>query len=51
MLHSFDRDLEITERLETEYVRVLFYELPADYSEWYRSYENIQDYAPYWKAK
>jgi AraC-like DNA-binding protein len=39
MLHSFDRDLEITERLETEYVRALFYDLPADYSEWYRSYE------------
>lgn len=39
MLHNFSRELEIPDRLETNYLRLLYYEFPQKYSGSYRSYE------------
>jgi hypothetical protein len=39
MLHNFTRELELSDRLETQYLRVLYYDLAKDYSDSYRSYE------------
>ena len=39
MLHNFTRELELSDRLETQYLRVLYYDLAANYSDAYRSYE------------
>ena len=39
MLHNFTRELELSDRLETQYLRVLYYDLAKDYSDSYHSYE------------
>lgn len=39
MLRNFTRDLELSDRLETQYLRVLYYDLAKDYADSYRSYE------------
>ena len=39
MLHNFTRELELSDRLETQYLRVLYYDLAGNYSDSYRSYE------------
>ncbi len=38
-MDSFDRKIEITEGLETEHLRVLYYDFPHYYKDWYYSYE------------
>lgn len=38
MLHSFDKQLEDLHGLETDYVKLLYYDLPANYSGTYKSY-------------
>jgi AraC-like DNA-binding protein len=38
MLNIFDRKLEILDGFETEYVKILYYDLPKNYSGEYRSY-------------
>lgn len=39
MLHSFNRSLELSDRLETNYLRILYYDFPQNYSDTYKSYE------------
>jgi AraC-like DNA-binding protein len=39
MLNNFTRELELSDRLETQYMRILYYDLAKDYSDSYRSYE------------
>lgn len=39
MLHSFSRELELPNRLETDYLRILYYEFPSKYSATYNTYE------------
>jgi AraC-like DNA-binding protein len=39
MLHDFNRQLELPDRLETDYLRVLYYDFPQKYSDSYKSYE------------
>lgn len=39
MIDCFDRKIEITEGLETEHLRVLYYDFPHYYKNWYYSYE------------
>ncbi len=39
MLHNFTRGLELSDRLETQYMRVLYYDLDKNYSDSYHSYE------------
>jgi AraC-like DNA-binding protein len=39
MLTDFSRNLELVEGLETEYLRILYYELPPKFCDVYRSYE------------
>lgn len=38
MLHIFDRKLELLDGFETDYVRILYYDLPKNYSGKYKSY-------------
>ncbi|SHH55024.1 helix-turn-helix transcriptional regulator [Tepidibacter thalassicus] len=40
MLKSFDRNLELLDGLETEYMRLLYYDFSQPYNGNYRSYEN-----------
>ena len=39
MLSNFTRDLELSDRLETQYLRVLYYDLAKDYTDSYHAYE------------
>lgn len=39
MLHNFSRKLESADRLETEYLRILYYDLEINYADSYHSYE------------
>jgi AraC-like DNA-binding protein len=39
MLHDFSRELELSDRLETNYLRILYYDFPHKYSDSYKSYE------------
>lgn len=39
MLHNFNRALELPDRLETNYLRILYYDFPQKYSDVYKSYE------------
>jgi AraC-like DNA-binding protein len=39
MLHDFNRELELPDRLETDYLRILYYDFPQKYSDSYKSYE------------
>lgn len=39
MLNNFTRELELSDRLETQYLRVLYYDLPRNYTDDYHSYE------------
>lgn len=39
MLHNFTRSLELSDRLETQYLRVLYYDLAKNYTGSYSSYE------------
>ena len=39
MLHSFSRELELSDRLETNYLRILYYDFSQKYSDTYKSYE------------
>jgi len=39
MLHNFTRELELSDRLETQYLRVLYYDLAKDYTDSYHAYE------------
>ena len=39
MLHGFNRQLELSDRLETNYLRILYYEFPEKISDSYKSYE------------
>jgi len=38
MLNTFERNLEILDGLETDYVRILYYDLPRNYSGVYKTY-------------
>jgi len=38
MLNDFDRRLEVLEGFETDYVRLLYYDLPKDFSSIYKTY-------------
>lgn len=38
MLNDFDRRLEVLEGFETDYVRLLYYDLPKDFSSAYKTY-------------
>jgi AraC-like DNA-binding protein len=39
MLHDFNRELELPDRLETDYLRILYYDFPQKISGSYKSYE------------
>jgi AraC-like DNA-binding protein len=39
MLSNFTRELELSDRLETQYLRVLYYDLAKDYTDSYHAYE------------
>lgn len=39
MLTNFNRDLELVDGLETDYLRILYYDLSQNYSSVYKSYE------------
>ncbi len=39
MLHDFSRQLELSDRLETDYLRILYYEFPHKLCDSYKSYE------------
>ena len=39
MLHNFYRKLELSDRLETNYIRILYYDFSEKYSDDYKSYE------------
>lgn len=39
MLHDLSRQLELSDRLETDYLRILYYEFPHKLCDSYRSYE------------
>jgi AraC-like DNA-binding protein len=39
MLHDLNRQLELSDRLETNYLRILYYEFPQKISDSYKSYE------------
>jgi len=39
MLHDFSRELELSDRLETNYLRILYYDFSQNYSDSYHSYE------------
>jgi AraC-like DNA-binding protein len=39
MLHNLNRQLEFSDRLETDYLRVLYYEFPEKISDSYKTYE------------
>lgn len=39
MIQSFDRNLEKTDSFETNYIKVLYYDLAQDYKEIYKSYQ------------
>lgn len=39
MLHDLNRQLELSDRLETNYLRILYYEFPEKISDSYKSYE------------
>jgi AraC-like DNA-binding protein len=39
MLNNFDRELELHDRLETNYLRILYYDFSQKYSDSYKSYE------------
>ncbi len=39
MLHNFNRELELSDRMETNYLRILYYDFPQKFSDSYKSYE------------
>ncbi len=39
MIHNFDRSLEKNNNYETEYLKILYYDLSKDYKEVYKSYQ------------
>lgn len=39
MLHNLSRELELSDRLETDYLRILYYEFPNQISDNYNTYE------------
>lgn len=38
-MHKFDRNLELSDGLETEYLRLLYYDFNKYYNDIYKSYE------------
>lgn len=42
MLHSFDATLEKLDGYETDYVKILYYDLPANFADTYQSYGNTR---------
>lgn len=42
MIHDFSRNMELLDGFETGYLRLLYYDLPGNFRDTYKSYENVR---------